>query len=211
MSETIPGPAYRLRTERLVLRCWDPADATLLNQAVQESQEHLQPWMPWARGELPSLQERISWLRRCRGEFDLDEDFIYGIFDPAERRVLGGSGLHTRLGAEAREIGYWIHKDFISRGFATETAAALTKAAFEIEKVNRVEIHCDPLNVRSAAVPRKLGYTLEAVLKQRVETEPGVWRDSMVWTLTASEYPSSHSASLKMEAQDAAGRLIFSR
>ena len=99
MTETIPGPAYRIRTERLILRCWNPTDAELLNQTVQESQEHLQPWMPWARGELPSLQERINWLRRCRGEFDLGEDFVYGIFDSSERRVLGGSGLHTRLGA----------------------------------------------------------------------------------------------------------------
>jgi RimJ/RimL family protein N-acetyltransferase len=211
MTETIPGPAYRLRTERLVLRSWDPADAALLNQAVQESLEHLQPWMPWARGELPSLQERIGWLRRCRGAFDLGEDYTYGIFNPTESRVLGGSGLHTRLGAGAREIGYWIHKDYINQGYATETAAALTKAAFEIEGVNRVEIHCDPLNARSAAVPRKLGYTLEAVLKQRVETEPGVWRDSMVWTLTASEYPATPGASLKMEAQDAAGRVILPR
>ncbi len=208
MEESISGPAYRIRTERLVLRCWNPADAVLLNQAVQESLDHLKPWMPWARGELPSLQERIGWLRRCRGEFDLGEDFVYGIFNPTETQVLGGSGLHTRLGKGAREIGYWIHKNFINQGFATEVAAALTQAAFEIEKVNRVEIHCDPLNVRSAAIPRKLGYTLEAVLKQRVETEPGVWRDSMVWTLTASEYPSSPSASLKMEAQDAAERII---
>lgn len=211
MTESIPGPAYHIRTERLVLRCWNPEDAALLNQAVQESQEHLQPWMPWARGELPSLQERIGWLRRCRGQFDLGEDFVYGIFDPAETRVLGGSGLHTRLGQGAREIGYWIHKDFINQGYATETAASLTQAAFEIEKVNRVEIHCDPLNVRSAAVPRKLGYTLEATLKQRIETEPGVWRDCMVWTLTAGEYPSSPSAAFKMDAQDAAGRPIHYR
>jgi RimJ/RimL family protein N-acetyltransferase len=211
MSEPIPGPAYCIITPRLLLRCWNPSDAEMLNQSVAESQEHLKPWMPWARGELPSLQERLGWLRRCRGEFDLSKDFVYAIFNPEETRVLGGTGLHTRLGSGAREIGYWIHKDFINQGFATEASAALTKAAFEIEQVNRVEIHCDPKNVRSAAVPRKLGYTFEAVLKQRIELEPGTWRDSMIWTLTADQYPSSPSASVQIEAFDAAGRQIIPR
>jgi len=210
MTDKIPGPAYCIKTKRLVLRCWQPEDAAMLNQAVQESQEHLIPWMPWAKGELPSLQERIAWLRHCRGIMDQDQDYVYGIFNPEQTRVLGGSGLHTRLGKGALEIGYWIHVDFINQGYATEVAAALTKVSFEIMQVNRVEIHCDPKNVRSAAVPRKLGYTLEAILKQRVEIEEGAWRDSMIWTLTAGEYPSSPPAAAKIEAYDVIGRLILS-
>jgi len=181
----------------------------MLNQAVKESQAHLIPWMPWAKGEIPSLQERITWLRHWRAEMDQDHDYVYGVFNLEQIRVLGGSGLHTRLGKGALEIGYWIHVDFINRGFATEVAAALTKVAFEIMHVNRVEIHCDPKNVRSAAVPRKLGYTQEAVLKQRVEIEEGSWRDSMIWTLTAGEYPSSPAAATQIEAYDVIGRKIL--
>jgi RimJ/RimL family protein N-acetyltransferase len=202
-------PAYSIQTQRTLLRCWNPTDAALLNQAVKESQEHLKPWMAWAKGELPSLEERIGWLRYCRGQFDLDHDYVLGIFDPEQKRVLGGSGLHTRLGKGALEIGYWIHKDYINQGYATEVAAALTKVAFKIMQVNRVEIHCEPENVRSAAVPRKLGYTLEAVLKQRVETGENSWRDSMIWTLFASEYPTSPSAEAKIEARDVVGNVIL--
>jgi RimJ/RimL family protein N-acetyltransferase len=209
MPETPLRPAYCIQTLRTITRCWNPEEASMLNQAVKESQEHLVPWMPWAKGEIPSLEERTGWLRRCRGRFDLDEDYGFGIFNPEQTRVLGGTGLHTRLGKGALEIGYWIHKDFINQGYATEVSAALTKVAFEIMHVNRVEIHCDPQNVRSAAVPRKLGYTLEAVLKQRLELEDGVWRDTMVWTLLASEYPSSPSAEVKIEAQDVVGKTIL--
>lgn len=209
MPEQIPGPAYLIKTQRTVVRCWHPADAALLNQAVEESRAHLLPWMPWARGELPSLQERIEWLRRRRGEFDLDEDYVYGILDPEQKRVLGGTGLHTRLGKGALEIGYWIHKDFINQGYATEVAAALTRVAFEIMHVHRVEIHCDPHNLPSASVPRKLGYSLEAVLKDRIEDEEGVWRDSMIWTLLVADYPASPAAAAQIEAFDACGRPIL--
>ncbi|RPJ39552.1 MAG: N-acetyltransferase [Chloroflexi bacterium] len=206
---SLPGPAYRIVTERLVIRCYSPADAPLLLAAIAESQEHLSPWMPWAKGDLPDLQSEIDRLRMFRGNFDLGKDFIYGIFSPDEQRILGGTGLHTRIGSGAREIGYWIHKDFINQGLATESSAALTKVAFEIDQVARVEIHCDPANVRSAAVPRKLGFTYEATLRQRLKLAEDTYRDSMIWSLLKEEYPSSPAAKARIEAYDGAGRKII--
>jgi RimJ/RimL family protein N-acetyltransferase len=209
MPPSIPGPAYRLVTSRLILRCWNPSDAPLLKAAIDANLDHLKPWMPWAKHEPTDLQTKIEWLRRCRARFDAGQDFTYGIFDPAERRVLGGSGLHTRLGEGAREIGYWIDQDFINQGLATEVTAALTRVAFEIEGVNRIEIHCDPQNVRSAAVPKKLGYTYEATLLQRTRDWDDNWRDSMVWTLLARDYPHTPSAQSQLSAFDAANRQIM--
>lgn len=209
MMNTIPGPAYRIITQRLVLRCWNPADATLLKDAIDASLEHLIPWMPWAKHEPVPLQAKIDLIRRWRGQFDLEQDFVYGVFDRVEENVLGGTGLHTRLGKDVREIGYWIHAGAIGQGFATELSAALTKVAFEVDKVERVEIHCDPRNVRSAAVPQKLGYALEATLRQRIRDTDGNLRDTMLWSLLAEEYPSSPSASAIIEAYDAIGRKIL--
>jgi RimJ/RimL family protein N-acetyltransferase len=214
MKLRVPGPAYRIETERLVIRCWEPADAALLKEAVDASREHLLPWMPWAKDEPTSLQVKIERLRDFRGNFDLGRDFIYAIFDPAETSVLGGTGLHTRIEKTApefaaREIGYWIHKDHINQGLATEVSAALTKVAFEIDQVDRVEIHCEPQNVRSAAVPRKLGYRHEATLARRLRTTAGDPRETMIWTLFASDYPDSPSAQTNVAAYDAIGRPIL--
>ncbi len=203
----VPGPAYCIRTRRLVIRCWNPADAPLLKDAIDASVEHLRPWMPWAAFEPSPLQTKIDRIRDWRGKFDLGQDFVYGVFNPQETRVLGGSGLHTRLGANAREIGYWIHADFINQGLATELSAALTRVAFEIEQVKRVEIHCDPANLRSASVPRKLGYTYEATLKRRLQSAEDL-RDTMIWSLFDDDYPTSPSAQAELEAFDALGRRI---
>lgn len=203
------GPAYRIHTSRLVLRCWNTEDAPLLKEAIDASLEHLLPWMSWARNEPQPVETKAAHLRHWRSRFDRDEDFVYGVFDPEEKRVLSGCGLHTRLGDYALEIGYWIHADFINRGLATEIGAALTRVAFEIHNVQRVEIHCEPHNLRSAAVPRKLGYTHEATLKKRVPFSERDFLDSTIWTLFDTEYPSSPAALAQIEAFDALGHKIL--
>jgi RimJ/RimL family protein N-acetyltransferase len=202
-------PAYRIVTPRLVIRCWDPADAPRLVAAIAGSLDHLRPWLPWALKEPVPVEERIDWLRACRGEFDLGRDFVYGIFDPGETLVLGGTGLHTRPGPGAREIGYWIRSDHTHKGYATEAAAALTKTAILVDGVDRVEIHCDPGNAASAAVPRRLGFTLEGTLRRRTRGSDGNMSDSMVWTLLASELPSSPCARAELTAHDCLGRRIL--
>ena len=209
MKGVAKGPAYRIKTRRLVLRCWNPEDAPLLLAAIQASLDHLLPWMDWAKQEPESLEAKTERLRRFRGAFDLGQDFVYGILSRDEKDVYGGTGLHTRAGERAREIGYWIHKEQIRQGLATEAVAALTRVAFEIDKVERVEIHCDPNNAPSLAVPRKLGYVHEATLRKLLRTPQGNPRDTIVWTLLAEEYPGSPSSAAEIKAYDAMGGRIL--
>ena len=199
------GHAYRIETQRLVLRCWNPEDAHLLKEAIDASVEHLKPWMPWVHAEPEELEVIIVRLRKFRGNFDLDKEYVYGIFDREEKKVLGGTGFHPRVGDDALEIGYWIHADHINHGLATEVSAALTKVAFQINKVKRVEIQCDPENIRSARVPEKLGYVKEGLLRQRVPTHEGELRDSEIWTMLADEFAASTSNEIEIEAFDVVG------
>ncbi len=200
------GPAYRVVTPRLVLRCWQPADAALLSAAIEANLEHLGPWMPWIKHEPQSFEQRVEQLRRFRGEFDLGQDFTYGIFNRDETAALGGTGLHTRVGPHGREIGYWIHKDHLNRGLAGETASALTHVAFAIAQMKRVEIHCDPLNLRSLAVPRRLGFHHDGTRRQDVNGADGQPRDTMIWSMLAEEFAGSQAAATPIDAFDALGR-----
>lgn len=202
------SPAYRIETARTVLRCWAPQDAGLLLQAVSESIDQLQAWMPWAADEPTGVEEKIRLLRAWRAAFDRDEDYLYGIFSPTENAVLGGTGLHKRLKGNGLEIGYWIHVAQMNRGLATEVSAALTHVAFAIHQVDRVEIHCDPANVRSAAIPRKLGYSLEATLPGQGKGIDGLPRASMIWILLRENYAGTPAATLPLRGYDAAGREI---
>jgi RimJ/RimL family protein N-acetyltransferase len=174
-------PPYRLETERLVIRCWNPDDAPLLKAAVDRNVEHLLRYMGWIAHEPTTVEAKFELLRQFRGKFDLDQDYTYGIFNKAETQVLGGTGLHRRGGGEALEIGYWIDKDHVGKGLATEVAAKLTEVALCLNGVDRVEIRHEPSNLASSRVPEKLGYTREALLRRVNDHFEGELRDSVVW------------------------------
>jgi len=208
MSEPkIINPAYRIETERLVVRCSNPSDAKLLADSVTENIEHLKPWMPWVNVEPEPLDEKVKRLKRFRGLFDLNRDFHYSIFNPQETQLLGGTGLHTRLGENELEIGYWMHKDYIKQGLTTEATAALIKVAFEIIHIHRIEIRCDPANLASASIPRKLGFTHEGTLRRNLLFHDR-WRDTMIWGLLEDEYPGSPASNTNIKAFDVNGNLL---
>jgi RimJ/RimL family protein N-acetyltransferase len=204
-------PPYRIVTERLVVRCYDPRDAPLVKDAIDSSLDELRTWMPWAHDEPKSFDEKVELMRRFRGSFDLGQEFVYGIFSADESEVVGGTGLHSRVGEDAFEIGYWVRTSRTGNGYATESSAALTRVAFEVCGVDRVEIRVDPANERSAAIPVKLGFEPEAVLGRRLppfgdQREP---RDVRVYSLFRSQLPGTPAAEMAVEAYDATGARVL--
>ena len=179
-----PPAPYRIETERLVIRCYEPSDAQLLKEAIDSSLEHLRAWMPWADGEPQTLEEKTNLLRTFRSQFDAGENFVMGIFSADESELVGGTGLHPRIEAGGLEIGYWIRESATRRGFVTESTAALTRVGFEICAADRVEIRVEPGNDASLGVPRKLGYTEEATLRRRLPGRAGEpLRDVTIFTM----------------------------
>lgn len=181
---TNPVPPERMETDRLVVRRQQPDDASALARAVGDNLDHLRPWMPWATPESATEQAQRDRLSDPAG-WDAGTDCGYVIWTTGgsdEATFVGCCGLHRRVGPGAIEIGYWIHKDLVGRGYATEAAGALTQAAWTMSDIDRVEIRCDEANARSAAVPPKLGYRLDRIVDDEVKA-PGEVGRTLVWVL----------------------------
>jgi len=198
-------PAYRVETPRLILRCWSPEDAALVKEAEDQSRDHLRTFMLWANREPESLEEVASKLRLFRSWFDTGEDFMLGVFSRDDGRVVGGTGLHPRVGDGGIEIGYWVHPAHLRQGLATEVAGALTRVAFEIAKLRWVEIRTATTNVASAGVPRGLGFVHEATLARRIALSDGAFDDAMVFTMLREGYEKSAARRIPFAAFDARG------
>ena len=203
-----PSAPYRIETDRLVIRCYDLADAPLLKDAIDSSVDHLRPFSVWLEDEPPSLDEQVAVVERFRVAFDSGEAFVYGIFDSAETQLLGGTGLHARVGPGGLEIGYFVRASATRQGIATETTAVLTRVGFEVCDADRIEIRIDPNNTRSFGVPQKLGFPVEATLRRRLPAREGEpLRDVTIHTLFREDYDSSIAPPLR--AFDARGRQLL--
>lgn len=200
---------YRIETSRLVVRCAGPEDAATLAEAENASRDELRRFMPWADREPETIDETAAKLRLFRSRFDRAEDFIYFAFDRATGACAGGTGLHARVGPDGLEIGYWVDARRHRQGLATEMAGALTRVAIELCGARWVEIRCARENVASAGVPRKLGFTHEATLRERLALPDGTVSDALVFTLLARDYAASAARRVEVAAFDALGRGIM--
>jgi len=206
---TPPPTPYRIETARLVLRPWDLRDAAGLHRAVTRSRDHLLPWLPWALFPPADAREALATVRRFRGQFDLDADHVFGIFADDDATVIGGSGLHPRIGPGAREIGYWVDAEHARRGYAREATAALVKVGFEVLRQRKIEIRVQPENTASLAIPEQLGFTDTGLLRSVCPgMDPTAFHDARVFSLMADEYATSPSAAAQVRAYDGLGEPI---
>jgi RimJ/RimL family protein N-acetyltransferase len=156
---------YSFDTERLTIRGPLPGDGHELWTAVTESQAELKPWMPWAVNINDAEWYEVR-VREGQLKFMSREDLWLMLLLKGTHTIIGGSGLHRMDWNVPRfEIGYWVRTAYAGQGYITEAVAGITGFAFDVLGANRVEIRCDTNNIRSAAVPRRLGFDLEGTLR----------------------------------------------
>jgi RimJ/RimL family protein N-acetyltransferase len=139
--------------------------------------------MPWAIPEAATVEAQRIRFRDGDRQWRAGTDFVYLLHrDPDDREVLGMIGLHRRIGLRAIEIGYWTHVAQAGKGYMSAATKVATDAAAALRDVDRVEIHTDESNVRSAAIPRKLGYRLDRV-EIREPQAPAECGRLQIWVL----------------------------
>lgn len=203
---------YRVETRRLALRCWSPDDARLVRAAIDRSDQHLRPWVPFMKDEPRSLKQTGRWLRELRAAFDRSENFRFAVFDAEADVLVGENMLLSRVGPGALEIGYLTHLGFEGHGYASEASCVMVRLAFELYGASRLEVHHAQKNTASAAIPTRLGFQHEATLKDRIVDTEGQLHDLVLWTMFASDYASSPArklaGELDMVAFDELGEVI---
>lgn len=175
---------HSFETERLTIRCPMPGDGPELNAALLETWENLRQWMPWAGGDKPTIDESEANIRGAYAKFLIREDLRLSLFLKGTDILVGGSGLHRMDWSVPKfEIGYWVRKRFEGKGYITEAVAGITEFAIRELGAKRIEIRCDTLNERSAAVPRRLGFELEGTLRNDDRHHiSGKLRDTMIFS-----------------------------
>jgi ribosomal-protein-serine acetyltransferase len=146
------------------MRAWREDDIAAALEIVLENREHLQTFMQWMTPEY-SIEDAQRFL--FEGIKNRLDKINLGLAVLEDGRLIGSTGFN-RFDWKARvcEIGYWIDHRHEGKGIVTKACKAMIEYAFDELEMNRVEIRCSSENVRSAAVPERLGFTKEGLLRQ---------------------------------------------
>jgi ribosomal-protein-serine acetyltransferase len=149
--------------DSLLIRSWQESDADGLGHAVFDNLDHIRPWLPWARGLPDDPAGVLEAIRQWLVEGVAKPDEAVGLFIDGD--VVGGSGLHPRIGP----------------------GGALTDQAFGRPDIDRVEIHHDKANIASGGIPRALGFSLVEEVAEAPQTpqQSGV---HLIWRLTRAQW-----------------------
>lgn len=155
--------AFRLSNE-LGLRTFRENDAPGVFACVMKNCEHLRPWVHWMVPQY-SLESAKTFIAESVAAANEKRSLGCGIFRNED--FVGSIGfVKFDWKAKKAEIGYWISRDEEGNGTVSKACKALIEYAFGELGLNRIEIRCSAENIRSAAIPERLGFLKEGVLRQ---------------------------------------------
>lgn len=157
-----PWPSGPLVEAGTCLRQFRPADAGM---AVELA---LDPYVPLI-GTLPARatdEQALAWVRRQIGRWHEGTGFSFAVAELASDDAVGQCGLWLRdLAAGRATAGYLIAPRHRRRGHASAALRALTRFAWTLDGLDRVELYVEPANVASARTAAGAGYRSDALLR----------------------------------------------
>lgn len=148
----------------ILVRALEEGDAVELFKLTDANRSHLRRWLPWLDGTREEADTRQFVASAIKGAQE-SRSLVCGMW--SEGRLCGVVG-YNRLDWDNRiaVIGYWLAKDAAGKGIVTRCCRALVDHAFTEHKLNRVVIQVAVGNVRSQAIPDRLGFTREGIARE---------------------------------------------
>jgi ribosomal-protein-serine acetyltransferase len=166
------------------LRVLEEADAGELHALIEANRAYLARWMPWAAAQ--TLEDTAAFVDSTRRQLAEGDGLQTALV--ADGAIVGVAGYHgVDWANRATSIGYWLAESAQGRGAMTSAVRALVEHAIGTWELNRVEIRADVENVRSRAIPERLGFAFEGTLRQAQRLGER-YRDQAVYAVLAQDW-----------------------
>lgn len=175
--------------ENLELRTIEHADAREVFRLTEESRSHLREFLPWLDFTV-ELEDTRNFIQGSIEKYDRREGMVTVVLYRGE--IVGVAGFNELdWKNKVAYIGYWLGEQYQGRGIMTKTAAALTGYAFTTLDMDKVDIRAALQNKKSRAVPKRLGFTEEGVVRQ-AEWLYDHYVDHVVYGMLKEEWLKAH-------------------
>jgi RimJ/RimL family protein N-acetyltransferase len=140
---------------------------------------------------VPHPKDLPQFLSHAESQYQAGKELAFATIDQASGAVVGSTRFraidvtHKRL-----EVGStFIAQSWPRSHVNTEAKYLMFRHAFETWKFNRVELLIDVLNSKSRAAIARVGAKEEGVLRHHMVMRDGRIRDSVLFSVTASDWP----------------------
>lgn len=169
----------------LELRLLEERHSDDLFTVVDQNRQHLRQWLPWLDTNA-SPDDTRSFIKSALDQFANNAGLVAGIW--YRNRIAGVIGYNSIDWVNRNaHIGYWIAARYQGKGIVTRACKALIDYAFNELELNRVEIRCATGNMKSCAIPQRLGFAQEGLVRQ-AEWLYDHFVDHAIYGMLASEW-----------------------
>ena len=150
--------------DEIMLQAISEYDAAEMFRLTENSRESLREWLPWVDGTR-TVQDSLAFIQYSLEAYEARKGLNCGVF--FQGKLVGIVSFNSidwanRIGY----IGYWLAVDFQGHGIMTRAVRGITDYAFDEMKLNRVDIRAAIGNKKSRAIPERLGFKEEGMLRQ---------------------------------------------
>lgn len=188
MQEHLLTVDTALLTKRVVVRRFRENDGEQLYDLIQTNRSYLEDSFPSTVND-NSSKEKSEWFVRVRiAKWLLQEEYCFGVWDNDSAKLIGFIRLfRIDWNIPKAEIGFFLDREFSSKGIMTEVLLTIVPFAFQQLKLEKIILRTAMDNYASQRLARKCGFRREGDLRADFKKTSGEIIDVMVLGLTRAE------------------------
>jgi ribosomal-protein-serine acetyltransferase len=185
-TPTLQNPEFTYKVDdQIELRVLQPHHAEAFFAVTAANREYVGRWITAVKST-KTVDDTRAFIKGGLGQYADNDGIQLGIW--YEGQLCGACGYHYwDFDDRKTEIGYWLAQDFTGRGIMTRSVKALVDYAFNVLNLHRVEIQGAVGNIKSCAIPERLGFIHEGVIRGGQNLD-GEYHDSNIYAILADEW-----------------------
>jgi ribosomal-protein-serine acetyltransferase len=173
----------------LQLREIQMTDASHIFQIIDNERNYLQQWLPFVCFT-KTIDDTESFIKNVLDETNVNREIVCAIL--YNKQIAGLISFKNIDRANHKtEIGYWLSESKQGRGLVTKACSKLVDLAFNTMALNRVQIRVGVNNIKSKAIPRRLGFKFEGI-ERAGELLNGTYLDLEVYSMLKNDWVALH-------------------
>ena len=170
--------------ESTALRVLRNEDADELFALTDANRAYLRQWLPWPDA-VTRVEDTRAFIATVSAQRAAGLGPTFGILRSGALAGVVGFRAIVPINSVG-EIGYWLAAAQQGRGIMTACCRFVVRYGFQTLDLNRIEIAAATDNLRSRAIPERLGFKLEGILRAR-ENVGGRFLDHAMYSMLRSE------------------------